>query len=318
MNFKQQSVQGVNGVKGWNGKLMAHVVAWFGEYVLIDGKQVQKAHRVSRYMSSDPTVAATQVSLMKQMGFDGICLTVQGPTINPVLQEATIALWEQCLIQGMLFCFVLDQWIAKDQPNPTQAVITALQSESYQMIINSPCYVPEKFILEFDLANSAAVDVATVQAAFPDNEILSWHTGYSWPNPTDNPADPSDVLAILEANNALPTMKVAGVNMYFNNGGVPLPTGAYQPPIPAGVTEPEFEGQRDYAHDVWGTGEATIDIDHQAGNWFFDQLATIPSTVPYIAFVTWNDHDEQSAIEQFASIFFGVRIQSSALALKSK
>lgn len=292
MNFKT-TIQ--NLIPGWSGKLMAHMVAWFGE----TSGGVEKVHRVSRYQSNNLTVVSNQLSLMQQMGFDGVCLTVQGPTVNPVLQEATIMIWEECMERDMLFAFVLDQWIAKGQPNPTQAVITALQSPSYQQILASPCYVPGGDILEFDLANSAGVDVATVQAAFPNNPILSWHTGYSWPNPPAQANSDTDLIAILKADNAKPTMKFAGVCLGFNNGGVPLP---------AGVMAPQFTGTRNYSLDVWGTGDATTDIDHQAGNYFLDQIAVTPATVPYICQVTWNDHDEQTAIEQFAAMFYGVRL----------
>jgi hypothetical protein len=285
INLKQ-SIQAA--VPNWKGDLLVHVMGWFG-----DGK----VHRVNRYTSNNPGVIAKQLNAMEAIGIDGIVLTWQGPTVNPFLHNTAIKLWEGCMERQMLFALLLDPWIAKNQPNPTQAVITALQSADCQMILASPAYLLEDYILEFDLANSAGVNIQTVQAAIPDIPLLSWHTGFSWPNIGANPSNPTDSLATLKADNAKPTMKVAGVNIGFNDAGSPLPVGA---------TPSNFLGVRNYGTSVWG-GPPRV-IDHQAGNWFYDQLAVIPSSVPYISLVTWNDHDEGTGIEQVIAALTGVRI----------
>jgi len=268
-------------------------MGWFGE-----GSPV-KVHRVSRYLSNDPVVIKKQLDLMQSIGIDGIVVTWQGPTVNPFLHDATMRLWESAMEHQMLFGLCLDPWIAEGQPNPAQAVITALQSSDCQRMLNSPAYLPEQYIIEFDLANSAKVNVVTVQLAVP-YPLLSWHTGFSWPNASTNPADPTDSIATLKANNALPSMKIAGVNVMFNDGGSPLPVGA---------VASTFLGQRNYAQSVWGpsTG-ATRVLDHQAGNYFLDQLAVTPATINYIALVTWNDHDEGTGIEHVVAALSGVRL----------
>ena len=304
LNFKQSLTKNI---PGWKGKTLAHMQGWFGETEVVNGVAVPKVHRINRYLSNDPKVVKAQLDLIQAVGFDGITIDWEGALVNPFLHAATIALWEGCLEHGMLFCLMLDQWIAKGQPNPTQATITQLQSADCQRMLESPCYLPEGYVIEFDLTNAAGVDVATVQAAVPNNPLLSWHTGFSWPNiPAGqpfNPQNPANAIAALAADNAKPTMRIAGVNIFFNDGGNPLPQG---------VDGPQFAGTRDYNTSAWGpsTGPCRV-FDHQAGNYFFDQLVGMPATMPYIALVTWNDHDEQSGIvEPVLAAFSGIRIGS--------
>jgi len=276
-------------ILGWNGKLLAHVMAWFGE--------PNKVHRVSRYQSNDPSVIAAQLDTMRDCGIEGVIITWQGPTINTFLHDATIKIWEGCMERQMLFSLLLDPWIAKGQPNPTQAVIAALQHVDTQRVLASPCYLPEGYVLEFDLGASAVVNLGSVQAAI-SAPLLSWHSGFSWPAIPVDAHNPSDSLLVLKANNAQPTMRVAGINVMFNDGGQPMP---------AGAIAATFKGGRNYAQSVWG-GSPTRAIDHQAGNWFYDQLTVTPVTVPYIALVTWNDHDEGTGIEYIAAVLSGKRI----------
>jgi hypothetical protein len=301
LNFKQSVIANI---PGWAGHTLAHCQGWFGETALVNGVAVPKVHRVNRYLSNDPKVVKKQLDLLRAAGFDGITIDVQGALVNPFLHAAMIALWEGCMEHQMLFCVMIDPWMGKGQPNPTQAVIAQLQSTDFQRIFSSPCYLPEGFIIEFDLANSAGVNVATVQAAMSNNPLLSWHTGFSWPNiPSGqpfNPQNPAGAIAALKADNAQPTMKIAGVNIFFNDGGEPLPVG---------VMAPLFTGTRDYNTSAWGasTGANRV-FDHQAGNYFFDQLAVTPATVPYVALVTFNDHDEQTGVEHVLAAFSGIRI----------
>jgi hypothetical protein len=286
----KQTVQA--NVPNWNGKLLTHVMPWFNE--------PGKIHRVSRYASNDPAVVEAQLDAMQAVGIEGIIVTYQGPSVSPFSHDSTMRLWEGCLEHQMLFALCLDPWIAKASPNPTQAAIIALQSPDVQRMINSPAYLPERFIIEFDLANSAGVTIATLQAATPTTPLLTWHVGYSWPNAPADPHNPVDALATLKSDNAKPTMKMPGINIRFNDGGAPLP---------AGVPLASFKGLRDYNNSVWGagTGAARV-IDHQAGNWFFDQLAVTPPAAPYVCLVTWNDSDEGTDNEATIAALSGHRI----------
>jgi hypothetical protein len=281
-------------IPGWTGKSLAHMQGWFGE-----GNPV-KVHRINRYLSNDPVVVSNQLDIIQSVGFDGVTVDWQGALVNPFLHEATMAICAACNQKHMLFCLMLDQWIAKQQPNPTQAVIVQLQSSDFKTMTSSYAYLPEKYIIEFDLANSAGVNIAAIQAAVPTFPILSWHTGFSWPNLSPNPQSPVVTIAGLAADNAKPTMKIAGVNIMFNDGGMPLPVN---------VDAAQFLGIRDYTTSAWGTSVGpTRVIDHQAGNYFYDQLVNIPKTMPYIALATWNDHDEGTGVEHIISAFSGTRL----------
>ena len=279
-------------IPGWNGKVLADWIGWFGEK---NGTQV---HRQSRYLSNDPSVIATQADLAKAAGFDGFRATVQGPTVNPFLHDASMKLWEACLERGMLYCYLLDPWIAKNQPNPTQAVIDSLNSADYQRVMASDAYLPEHYVCEFDLANSAGVNVAAVQAAFPAIPILTWHKGYTWPIIPADPAHPLNVIAILQIEHSLPTMKMGSATLKFNDGGLPQPLG---------VQAKDFRGQRDYSQSAWNNGPTHV-IDAQGGNFFYDCVATIPASMPYVCVPTWSDYEEQTAIEDVIAMLGGRRL----------
>ena len=282
-------------IPGWRGIVGAHMQGWFGE------KNGTAVHRINRYLSNDPVVINNQLNLMYAIGIRAVIVDWEGPTVNPFLHEATIAIWEGCMEHQMLFGIMLDPWVGKQQPDPTQAVITALQNVDFQRMLNSPAYLPEKYVLEFDLANSAGVDVATVQAAVPTIPILSWHTGYAWPNiiTGDNPSNPKLSLAALAADHAKPTMKIASANIKFCDGGQPTPPG---------VLQAAWNGLRNWLLWAWPGNTATRWIDHQAGNWWFDQVATIPASMPYVFIPTWNDYDEETGFEYMISILAGIRL----------
>jgi len=282
-------------IVGWNGVPLAHMQGWFGEN---NGTTV---HRIDRYLSNDPVVINNQLNFMEAIGIKGCIVDWEGPTVNPFLHDAMMNIWEGCMEHELLFGLMLDPWIAEKQTNPTQATISALLNSDCQRVLNSPAYLPEKYVLEFDMNASAGVDVATVQAAVPTIPILSWHTGYSWPNIVtgDNPSNPALALADLKADHAKPTMKIASANIMFCDGGQPTPTGALQS---------AWKGLRNWLLSAWPGTTPTRWLDHQAGNWFFDQVATIPPSIKYVAIPTWNDYDEGTGFEHIISVLSGTRL----------
>lgn len=274
-----------NAVNVQGVKLLAHWMGWFGE--------PNKVHRVSRYASNDVGVINAQLSCMQAVGIDGVIVTYQG-TVNSFLLDATIKLSYACTAKGMLFALLLDPWIAKGQANPTQVVIDQMNGEYFRMMLSCPAYIPEKYVLEFDLGPAANVNVSQVQAAFPNIPILSKHKGYSWP-------EINNTVPILKSDNANPLMKIPGVFVGFNDAGflvVPPALDSNGNPV------------RDYCHSVWDKTVNARVIDHQAGNAFFDSINALPVAIlsPYVAIVTWNDHDEGTGIEQFCSAITGIRI----------
>lgn len=258
--------------KGWTGKLLVHKMDWFGE--------PNHVHRVPpNYNSSDPLLIARQLTLMQECGIDGVISTWQGPT-KSFGHGVAIETSQQCAERNMLFCLLMDPAVTKTSANKEQAVISAIQEAGTQKILNSPSYIPEKAVLDFDTkANFALVSPST-----PGISYWKRHSEYSWPEITNT-------IPTLASDNARPTMKIPGLCLYFNDAGAPLP-----------------DGTRDYCKWVWGLDKPCRVIEHQAGKFIFDQVDVTPKTTPYGALITWNDHDEGTGIEQFLSMITGIRI----------
>ncbi len=280
MTFNLKSAFGA-----WHGKLLTHWMGWHG--------QSGKVNHVTRYKSTDPWVIDDQIDVMQAAGIDGAIATWQGPTVNPYLHQATMGLCERLGRRGMLFALLLDPWIAKGQANPTQAAVLAMQHVDTVTMLKSAAYLPEKLVLEFDLATAANVNVPQLVAALPQSPVISKHVGYSWP-------EIANTMAALAADNANPAMKIPGVFLGFFDGGQPLPPGSLS-------NAATWNGSRDYNSTVWGGGPSRL-IEHQGGNVYLDSVALVPKTTPYAAVVTWNDYDEGTHVEPFCVMASGIRI----------
>jgi len=271
--------------RGWQGKALALRMGCVG-----DGK----IRRVTRYKSTDQSAIEAQCDLLQASGFAGVVHIWNGPAI-PFVDDAMMRFWAECQSRGLSFAIMLDQWIAKGQANPTQAVIDALTSAQFQRLLASDSYLPEKYLLEFNLNAAAAVNVAAVQAAVPSVKILSENSGYGWVQ--------SDVTNLARINSS-PNMKMPGLCLYFNDGGYPLPNG---------VSSGASFTKRDWGQSVWGkrsNGDSSTRVtEHQAGNWLADQMAVTPISASYILFATLDDHEEGTGIEHFLSLFTGRAIR---------
>ena len=266
-------------IPGWNGKVGAHMMCWFG-----DGN----TRRVNRYKSNDPATIIKQLNAMQAVGLEFVIPTWKGT--GNFVDDAVNKVMAEVEARQMQFAYLLDPWIAKVKPVDQRTAEVINQLTSKLTVLNADFYMKsdgKPLVLEFSLG-AVGVDVGKVQQALPMLNILSWHTGYSWPNITP---DGKGSLATLAADHAKSTMKIASANLGFKDAGYPLP-----------------DGTRDFCHEVWDRSKPARAIDHQAGNWFFDQLVTIKPWTPYIAIPTWNDHDEETGFEQFVSMLTGIRI----------
>ena len=312
---------------GFTGKLLCHVMGWFG-----DGN----IHRMNRYQSNDPYVIAHQLECMQAVGIDGVIFTWQGP-LAPFQHETAQIMAVECGERNMPFVLLLDPWAAKlgknfqalasssavvhvprrktltepaimsahrkelaalgQVPNYTANVTDALNDPTSQAMLNSFAYVPEKYVLDF----GTGANLATLGTTFPALKFLAMDQGFSWISiPTTTPVSGLNAVAVsaLAGFNKNPAMKIPGLCRNFMDSGMPTP---------AGVQLAQWTGSRDFSQSVWGGGPARV-LDGQAGHLFFDQLPITPMGTPYAAIVTWNDHDEQTEIESFASMFTGIQI----------
>lgn len=271
---------------GITSKPLIHRVGWFGNGTI---------HKLTSYVSNDPATIKRQADLIQASGFAGIVHLWYGPTVSTFLHDSMMKMWRECEERGLLFALMLDPWIARGQANQTQAVVTALQSEDFKLVVGSKSYVPEGYVMEFGLA-SVGVNVATVQAAFPTMPILSKHTGFSWPETTGT-------IATLTKDNANVTMRVAGLCLQFMDGGWPLPGG-----VGSGTS---FTGVRDWNTSVWDAAQAKAGaptvrvIPSQGGQFLSQQLAVTPKNVPYVQFVTLDDYDEGTELEPALTLLNG-------------
>lgn len=274
---------------GFQGKLLTHKMEWFGD---------QHYHPMTAYKSNNPYTIGKQLDVMQAVEIDGVISTWQGPTVNPFAHDATMKTCEQLSERGMLFALLLDPWVCRGAINDAQAklktpltsdqvtaianplVVAALNDPTTQAMLNSPAYLPEKFVLDF----GTGANFATVEKSVGAMQFLMRHVGYSWPEITNT-------LATLAKDNANPMMAIPGLCPKFFDGGLPR----------------AVVGTLDWNTQSWGSG-ASRSIEDQAGNFWHDQVALVPLKTPYAAVVTWNDYNERTAVEPFCSIFTGKRI----------
>src|SRR5258706_3415342 len=259
-------------------KLLVNTVSWFG-----DGK----IHRMNDYLSNDPYIIAKKIDCMQKytingMNIEGVIATWQGP-LAIFQREAICELSKQCGERGMLFALLLDPWCAKiGIGDLTTNVTNALNDPSTQTMLSGPTYLPEKYVLDFN----TGADLSILASKFPTLKFLKQGVGFSWPS-----VDMKIVNSIsrniasvnnLKGQNSNLSMKISGICKGFNDAGMPTPKG---------VSLNSWIGSRDYATSVWGDQPARV-LDNQGGNFFFEQLAVTPLTVPYIGFISWDDYDE--------------------------
>jgi hypothetical protein len=276
-------------------KLLVNVMPWFG-----DGH----IHRMDRYISNDPATITKQLNVMQAstingMRISGVLMTWQGP-LAAFQHQTALNMCQQCSQRGMLFGLVMDPWCAKlgITSDRTTNVQNALDNATTQTMLNSPAYLPEKFVCDFN----TGANLVTLATAFPKLKFLQFGTGFSWPTINMNipNSDARNLACVnsLKQQNASKLMMIPGICPKFNDAGMPSPKG---------VQLGSWSGARDYTTSVWGDQPARV-LDGHGGNFFFDQLAVTPMTCPYLGDVTWNDYDEGTAIEQDLSISCGIQI----------
>jgi hypothetical protein len=261
---------------GYAGKVLALRMGCTG-----DGK----IRRVNRYASNAASAISAECDVAQACGVSGFVHIWDG-TVDAFINSSMEGMWAECEKRGMLFAVMLDQWMAKNQkPDPTTATINQIKSTAFQEVLNSSCYLPEKYLLEFNLAPSAGVNIAKLKAAFPTLKILSWNNGYSWPNIPPNNPSPQPVMALCP---------------FFNDGGRPVPNGI----------NPPWDGKsRNWSASYWGSNTTPNRVnDHEGGNYWMDQLANIPKAAPYFMIATWDDFEESTAVLEYLAAMCCIRI----------
>lgn len=263
--------------RGWNGIGFVHLMGWFGS--------PGHYYPMTAYQSNNPLTIGKQLSLYHKAGVGGVCLTWQGVTVNPFLHQVAIEMSQQCAEREMLFALCLDPWICKTPvagKTKEQVVAASLNDPTVQTILNSPSYIPEKYILDF----GTGANLVTLGSMFPKLNFLAQNTGFAWP-PIQDP-----IPSIGHMNN-LVTMRCPAFFSRFFDGGVPSTAPALQAATRGGGAG------KDYNASQWSTPGSNDSrcIESQAGNVAILSAATIPITSKYAFYVTGNDYSERTEIE---------------------
>jgi hypothetical protein len=154
-------------------------------------------------------------------------------------------------------------------------------------MLNSKAYVPERYVFDF----GTHADKNVLRAKFPSLVFCEQGIHYSWVNIPFN-------LAAYTATVNNPNMKVAGICGRFDDGGQPLPVGVQDMAsfVAAG-------SQRDWTKSTWG-GPRRL-ITDQNDEIRAAQIKAIPASISDVAEETWDDTDEQTAIEPLVAQEYG-------------
>lgn len=267
--------------KGYTGKLFTDVMPWFNR----DNK-----HPSPGYFSEDPSTITNQVTAMKALGIEAVRVTYSGAGVSQLSHLATFFMFLECQRQGLLFCLMVNDSMVSNRPDktisPENEVINRLSSPEVQYMLNADNYLPEKYVCEFGVKGLA--DLSKITPAFPAFTFLSKHTGFTWAEKAS--ADGK----ITAAQNTLAAHKTDWARS---------PT-----PSMATLTPEFFDGSpNDLNKGIWDTTQKSTLIEPVSGNFFFDQLALVPTGCPYIGEV-WNDNQERNRLEPRAAQFSGIRI----------
>lgn len=253
--------------------LLAHYVYWYGK--------PNTTHAMNRYVSTDPDVIGDQLSSIQNLGIQGIIALTYGAKASPFIHQAVMEACRQCSERKMLFALCFDPWTVKDlvtgnllpSPQREQAYIAALAHPDTQTMLNSRCYLPERYVLDFSTGANLAVVAAG--AGVGNITFLAKHIGFSWPEKTNT-------MAVLKSDNANPGMKIPGLCPQFNNGA-----------------------PSDRNKDIQDLNQPCTVLESQAGNFWWDQVALLPASAKYAQVITANDYTEGTVLEPFASMCWG-------------
>ena len=265
---------------GFNGKIYAHVVGWFGG----------SNHENIGYNSSDPAVVKAQINDMVSRGIDGIVHVWYGPGTNISNLEAQAVMNEAPNHPGFTFAIMIDkgaiQWgSCYPSCTATQALInlTTYVANTY---FSSPSYLRingRPVLTNFDIDGSYSVDWNAVAAATPGNPIFLFQnnsgfthvqTGgsYSWVMPSDS-------------NNGLDYL-----GSFYSTGM------NYATETTVGATYKGF-------NDTLASWTMNRIMPQQCGQVWLSTFAKINSMynstkqLPMLQLVTWDDYEEGTEIE---------------------
>lgn len=312
--------------RGFKGYVATHWIPWFKKLDPTQkpgGPIIGNYHPMKAYNQNDPAIIDKQLQVMNWAGIQVVLITNQGPFSS--FQHASTMAMVQQLQQwpAMKFAIVADPWQAKEEASKSsvQNMNDVYNHADMQKLINHAQYIPEKAILDFNVrdvrgsdmkARDVPFDWSTV-AALKGHPIWGLNTGFAWSHDDGN----EDAIVNLKKQYARTTMRVGYLSMSFFDGGMPRTLATTSPDTLAKLPyDPVSQVHVDFNVQAWAK-ETDKDLatkvarytPDRAGNYAHDQMDCAPlSTIPYMAWETWNDYTERTQMESWCSLFSGIRI----------
>jgi len=249
--------------------VLFHILCYYGKNGI--------ASSTPGYLSTDPNIIDHQLECMQAFGGGGtglIALTY-GPFVSPFIHEACMRLCTAANALDMPFALCFDPWTVKnsDGSMPPLAtcnskMISVLQNADIQSLLSADNYLPGKPVLDFSIGCTPSVITASV----PNIEYWLNGTDYDWEYIPNKPNKTKLPCAYVQ----------------FDDG-----TGA------------------DRNKEVWNQSNPARIVKSMGGKTFWScNFSTVNNCngKNYVQFVTWNDYDEQTAVEAWASMATGIKI----------
>lgn len=229
---------------------------------------------ITGYLSNDSNTIGDQLSAMQNLGGEGcgvIGLTY-GPTVSSFIHESAMEMCFQCAERDMPFALCYDPWTVKGATGKTadEAMIAALQHPDTQAMMNSRTYISSinGIAGKLVLDFNTGADASVVQTSIPGLTYWMQSKDYSWPQ----------IPGPTNNNTKLPCL-----TRQFDDGTGP---------------------NRNMS--VWNQAAPVRLLPSLSGGYWWGLEASAYTNAEYIQVVTWNDYYEQTQVEDFASMLWGI------------
>ena len=240
-----------------------------------NGKDSQTA--CAGYLSTDPNVISHQLDCILAFGGPNSAVNAltYGPFVSAFVHQACMSLGIACNSKGIPFGLCFDPWTVKnsDGSMPNQATIdqkmsAVLKNTDIKNLLAMPNYLPGKPVFDFSINATKA----TMIAACPGIQYLWNGPDYDW---------------------------------------IRIPVAANKTAWPCAYMQFDDGTGTDRNKSVWNQSQpARIDLNY-GGSTFWNcdvSKANNSNGKNYVQWVTWNDYNEQTATEPWASLATGIRI----------
>lgn len=233
------------------------------------------------YNSADPNICADQVSKMKLWGIDAINVDYYGPGNSP-LEAATLEMLAACVAGGLKFSICVDQGAISTASGAAPVTDQYIEVLSFLAggMMASPDYLKDskgRALVSF-FSEPAGVDWNAVRESLPIPMAFLFEANFThlqadgafgWVNLGTTPQD----------------INTASVQSFVSQAAANPTEIAWYPVYPG--FDDSIAGWTKNRYMTRGMGKTLRDT-----------LNLLPKTAQYCLFVTWNDHEEGTGLEE--------------------